>query len=332
MPASAEQLHNAISHDLGIAQWDGEDTNHWTWRCLYSAAGRTALHILWDDERPDDLGTKDAPPIDGEDAHALGSVSFSHFWKELDRILAPFCRLFPHARDTRSVQTGTWEVSDEGVWDEERKALFSPQNGFEKNWGMSAVASEASLQRERDKWNRWIFSIYLETGFIRHRPMRVGPAFDRVATLGDITFMRGSWLDATDARMSGLALWSPNLDNRQTIPFSDLLLLPTRHCKEDLKTGDRKVRQTLELLLNHRLEAIPFFRLENKEGCIVRFSVPFVLPPDERNLLLLCSWPKDDGSLAEMTDRCMAGPLFDGIRNAFEELGYHFKEVVPNSL
>ncbi len=325
-------LLDDIGRDLGITQWDDEDKNHWIWRCLYSAAGRHALHVLWDDERPDDLGAKDAPPVVGEDAPALGSVSFSHFWKELDRVLMPFGRYFPHAFGTYSAPIGNWDVSAEVVWNEERKALSSQLNDAERSWSISAATSGAAVQRERDQWKRWIFSIYLETGFIRHRPMRVGPAFDRAATLRNITFMRGSWLDATDARMSGLALWSPNSDNKQTVPFSDLLLLPTRHCKGDLKTGDRKVRQTLELLLNNRLEAIPFSRLENKGGCLVRFSMPFVLPPDERNLLLLCSWPKDNGSLAEMTDRCMAGPLFDGIRKAFEELGYHFKEVVPNSL
>lgn len=318
MDQDSKNLLDAIEHDLSIAKWDGEDDRHWTSRCLYSAAGRTALHILWDDERPDSAGMKAdavAPPVDGMDAPGVGSVSFYHFWKSMDRFLIPVSRLFKDA-------FGSAAGIEQPVWDEETKKMGQ---GEEADWGTELSCDDSQIKSRLEQLKKWVFSIYLETGFIRHRPMRVGPALDRAASIGSVRFLRGSWLDAAEARMSGLAMWSPSDNKADVIPFFELFLLPASRSNKE-KFSSPQVRQTVGLLLDGRIAPIQFSRAGDGNEGITRFSVPFELPREERNLLLLCSWPDDFGKFNSMDGRTCSTPLFDGIRGEMEKLGYKFCE------
>ena len=318
MNAKSKQLLDAIAQDLVIPQWSGEPENHWAERCLYSATGRTALHIVWDDERPDVAGVKDdvgAPPVDGADMPSVGSISFYHFWKSMDRFLAPVSRLFRNAFRAAG-QIG------QSIGDDEIGGMGQLE---ETDWGVEMSAVDPQIKGCLEQLKKWVFSLYLETGFIRHRPMRVGPVLDRSATLGSVLFRRGSWLNAINVHMTGLAMWSQKTDGIEAIPFSDLFLLPSARTGKE-RFSDLRVRQTVQNLLAGTIAPIIFSRMDNKIDGITRFSVPIELPREERDLLLLCSWPKDFGNLGAMADRACSTPVFDGIRNEMEKLGYKFQE------
>ena len=318
MDTKSKQLLDAIARDLAIPKWSGEDESHWADRCLYSAAGRTALHIIWDDERPDSTGVKDntgSPPVDGTDAPCVGSISFYHFWKSMDRFLVPASRLFGKA-------FGAVAQIRQPVLDDEIEKMGQAE---ESDWGDEMALDNSQTKKRIEQFKKWVFTLYLEAGFIRHRPMRVGPVLDSAASLGSVEFQRGSWLNVTNVHMSGLAMWTPKNHEAALIPFADLLLLPPERTDKE-HFPNHLVRQTVMNLLAGTIAPITFSQMRTGSEKVTRFTVPVELPREERILLLMCSWPKDFGNLGAMSDRTCSAPLFDGIRSEMEKLGYKFSE------
>lgn len=338
MSISPEELRDGIAKDLGIPKWNGEDERHWTGRCLYSAVGRHALHLLWDDERADLSGgetTSDSVPPTGDTGSGIGSISLFHFWRGLDRILIPFARLFPETFDGHLVAPAMdahLQSADAILSEERNRAATRQEELLDSDWGqMPSDASGKANRSNLDRWKKWIFSIYLETGFLRHKPMRIGPVTDRCAKLGKINFLRGSHIDAMGLRMSGLAQYS-KWGTKTDTSFSDLHLLPERRTLENVGPNDSHVRQTVQALVPGKLEPIRFCKNPSGEDAVVRLSVPFPLPREEKTFILLCSWPERNVDFPNMKRRSLPFEVFSGVRSELERLGYRFSETDESML
>lgn len=247
-----------------------------TERCLYSALGRHALHILWDNESPVQEATTDCavtPPAAQEPMVSPGRVSLQHFRAEMDRLVSVFREVFPEVFNT---------------------------NG---------------------DWIDWILTLYEDTGFLRRARGYVGPVRDRDTAFHGCSFLRGSHLATEGVRMSGLGMYLPSISSGAE-PFQNLSLLPPapRPTPDD---GDIPALQTFQNLEAGNLALIRY----EKRGDCVRFSVPFRLPKAERRLLQLCSWPPEFSVPTDtgiMENWSMAAPVFKGIQEEMQNLGYRF--------
>ena len=290
----------SIRERLGLYQWENEPDGHFKGRCVYSAVGRSALFILYDEETPDAIlqpGQEPSPPEETI-RKGFGSISFLHFWKRLDLLLVSFRTFLPEAFESESPIQNLTGINN-SVFDKEARDF-----GAENYDGLEQPSSDKVFRR----WERWVFDRYMNTGFLYHQPRRLSPAQNLSATFHGCTFLRGSHTEIQNVRMSGLAMFT-NETEVENSPFSNLFLLPPKRNN----SGSRA--------------PILFAQSGNETTGIVRFTVPFKLPPEEQELVWLCSWPQNNGDFESMICRTATPEAFHGLYEELTALGYSFQRT-----